>query len=404
MRQNGRWLVLAVYGTRPEAVKCAPIIRALRAADDFACDVVLTGQHRELVTVINAGFGVTADVDLAVFSPGQSLSDLAGKTLTRLVPVLRDSRPDAVLVQGDTTSALAAGLAGFYQQVPVIHLEAGLRTGSLASPFPEEGNRRLLTQIASIHLAATTGNRDNLLRAGVAPADVFVTGNPVIDALRMAVGARPIEDPVVAALVAGERRLVLVTAHRRESWGPAMDDIAAAVARLAVQQPDVTFIVPLHPNPVVRQSFVPVLSDYPNVALVEPLGYFDLAGLLARVTLVLTDSGGLQEEAPALGKPVLVLRQDTERPEGVAAGTAELVGHDRDLILRRTHALLRDPVEYARMAQAVNPYGDGHAADRVVEAIRTWLTAKAGPAACRQAAARYSSNASRTTVDCLTPR
>ncbi|MCL2785259.1 MAG: UDP-N-acetylglucosamine 2-epimerase (non-hydrolyzing), partial [Propionibacteriaceae bacterium] len=249
---------------------------------------------------------------------------------------------------------------------------------SITSPFPEEGNRRLLSQISTLHLAATTGNQENLIRVGTPPQNIFVTGNPVIDALHMAINtSHDIKDATVAELVAGTRPLVLITSHRRESWGDPMREIAQALRTLAIQEPQISFVFPLHANPAVREYFVPVLSDLANVALVEPLEYFDLAKLLARVTLVISDSGGLQEEAPALGIPVLVLREDTERPEGVTAGTAELVGHDKDLIVRRATALLHDPQEYARMAQAVNPYGDGQAATRTLQAVHAWLDAGA---------------------------
>lgn len=371
-------LMMVVYGTRPEAIKCAPIIHALRGSVGLRCCVVLTGQHPDMVQPIHDGFGIREDENLDIFSHGQSLAQIAGKTMTRLTPVLRQHGPAAVLVQGDTTSALAAGLAAFYEGVPVVHIEAGLRTESITSPFPEEGNRRLLSHIATLHLAATAGNRDNLLREGIAQSNIFVTGNPVIDALHLAVATPgPVKDPVVADLVSSDRTLVLVTSHRRESWGEPMRDIAQALRRLALQEVETTFIFPLHANPVVRDYYVPVLADVANVALVEPLEYFDLAKLMARVKIVLTDSGGIQEEAPALGKPVLVLRQDTERPEGVVAGTAELVGHDPDLIVRRATELLHDPAEWSRMAHAVNPYGDGHAAQLTIAALRTWLASGA---------------------------
>jgi len=367
-------IMMVVYGTRPEAIKCAPLIRLFQETDDLDCSVVLTGQHPDMVAPINAGFGIHEETNLDIFAPRQSLSEIAAKTMTRLTPVLRNRHPTAVFVQGDTTSALAAGLSAFYEAVPVIHIEAGLRTESITSPFPEEGNRRLLSQIATLHMAATQGNRDNLLRSGVSDANISVTGNPVIDALHMAVDMpHRINDKTVADLIASERQLVLVTSHRRESWGDPMRDIAEALRRLAIQEPETSFIFPLHANPAVREYFVPVLSIFSNVALVEPLEYFDLAKLLARVKIVLTDSGGLQEEAPALGKPVLVLRQNTERPEGITAGTAELVGHDTDLIVQRTTILLHDPDEYARMAHAVNPYGDGKAAERTLAALRNWL-------------------------------
>ena len=366
--------IMVVYGTRPEAIKCAPLIRAFREAEDLDCTVVLTGQHPDMVNLIHTGFGIQEDINLEIFAHGQSLSEIASKTMTRLAPILREHNPAAVMVQGDTTSALAAGLAGFYEGIPLIHLEAGLRTDSIASPYPEEGNRRLLSQITSLHLAATPGNRENLLRSGIPDENIVITGNPVIDALHLAVDMPiGVSDPTVAELIAGDRPLVLITSHRRESWGAPMRDIAQAIRRLSVQEQSTCFAFPLHANPVVREFFVPVLAGLPNVVLSEPLGYFDMAKLLARARIVLTDSGGLQEEGPALGKPVLVLREDTERPEGIDAGTAELVGHDIEVILRRATQLLHDPTEYARMAHAINPYGDGTAAQQSLSAIRRWL-------------------------------
>ncbi|MDR0489141.1 MAG: UDP-N-acetylglucosamine 2-epimerase (non-hydrolyzing) [Propionibacteriaceae bacterium] len=371
---NNHPTMMVVYGTRPEAIKCAPLIRAFREAEDMNCSVVLTGQHPDMVAPINAGFGIHEDANLDIFAHGQSLSEIAGKTMTRLAPLLHKNPPAAVFVQGDTTSAMAAGLAAFYEKVPVVHVEAGLRTESITSPFPEEGNRRLLSQIATLHLAATEGNRDNLLACGIPSEKIIITGNPVIDALRLAVDM-PIEvsDPTIASLITGDRPLVLVTSHRRESWGDPMREIAKALRRLAIQEPETYFVFPMHANPAVREFFVPVLEDLPNVILTEPLGYFEMAKLMARVKILLTDSGGLQEEGPALGKPVLVLREDTERPEGVAAGTAELVGHNEDLIVTRATALLHDAGEYARMAHAENPYGDGTAAHQTLDAIRQWL-------------------------------
>jgi len=348
----------------------------MRLTTDLGCRVVLTGQHPDMVKPIHEGFGIEIDDDLGIFAHQQGLSDIAAKTMTRLTPLLQERQPVAVLVQGDTTSALAAGLAAFYAGIAVIHIEAGLRTNSLMSPFPEEGNRRLLSQIATLHMAATPGNYQNLLQNGIPAANIFMTGNPVIDALHLAVDMpHQISNSTVASLVSGDRPIVLITSHRRESWGEPMREIAAALRQVAIQESATTFVFPLHANPAVREFFVPVLARLPNVALVEPLEYFDLAKLLARATLVITDSGGLQEEAPALGKPVLVLREETERPEGVAAGTAELVGYDKGLILQRVTALLHDKDEYEHMAHAVNPYGDGKASGRIINAVRTWLTA-----------------------------
>ncbi|MCL2788143.1 MAG: UDP-N-acetylglucosamine 2-epimerase (non-hydrolyzing) [Micrococcales bacterium] len=362
--------VMVVFGTRPEAVKVAPIVRELNASQAFDCTVAVTGQHRHMLDQINDSFGIVPDVDLDVFAAGQGPSQIAAKTLTSLDPVLETHEPHTVLVQGDTTTALAAGLAAFYQHIPVVHVEAGLRSGSLWSPFPEEANRRMLSQIATLHLCPTAANRDNLLAEGIDPATITVTGNPVIDALRLAVTfPHTVTDPLAAAAVKSPGPLVLVTSHRRESWGEPMERTALALARLADQEPHATFLFPIHKNPIVRDIFFPVLRPKVNVVLTEPLDYLDLAQVLSASTLILTDSGGLQEEGPSLGKPVLVLRDNTERPEGIAAGTAKLVGTDPDRIVAETAHLLHDQAAYAAMATAINPYGDGLAARRSLAAL-----------------------------------
>ena len=366
--------VMAVYGTRPEAVKMAPIIGALNADSGFSCDVVVTGQHRDMLDQINRAFGVVPRMDLDIFHHGQSISALAAKTLHGMESVLECLRPDAVLVQGDTTSALAAGLAAFYGRVPVVHVEAGLRTPTLHSPFPEEGNRRLLTRIASLHLAATPRNRDTLIGEGVNPGDIVVTGNPVIDAIRMAVDVEVHHaDERVGAAMASGRPLILVTAHRRESWGKPMTGIAAALHRIATAFPEVMLVFPMHANPVVRDAFRPVLGELENVVLTEPLEYFELARVLSCSRLVLTDSGGIQEEAPALGVPAVVLREETERSEGVDAGTAVLVGTDPDRIFAAVEALLRAAPVPASAVMVRNPYGDGQAAARTVAALAAYF-------------------------------
>jgi len=365
---------MTVFGTRPEAIKMAPVITALTESTDLSVSPVVTGQHREMLDQVNRAFGIVPVDDLAVFEPGIGLNRLTEKTLAALTPILRARRPDAVMVQGDTTSALAAGLAAFNEQIPVIHLEAGLRTDSIASPFPEEGNRRLLSQISALHLAPTPAARENLLRSGIPAADIAVTGNTVIDALHVTVARDvPFVDPRLVPLADDARRIVLVTSHRRESWGAPMARTAAALATLARQRDDVLFVFPLHANPAVREIFEPVLAPFSNVLLTESLTYTDLCRVLARCTLVVSDSGGLQEEAPALGKPVLVLRDDTERPEAIAAGTAILVGTDPDEIVLNTNRLLDDPTVYATMANARNPFGDGRAAERSVAAVRSFF-------------------------------
>jgi UDP-N-acetylglucosamine 2-epimerase (non-hydrolysing) len=362
--------VMVVYGTRPEGIKLAPIVKSLEASALFEATVAVTGQHRAMLDQVNAGFGIVPAVDLDVFEAGQSPTQIAAKTLTRLEAALAERRPAAVLVQGDTTSALAAALAAFYAKIPVVHVEAGLRTETLWSPFPEEGNRRALTQLASLHLAPTRRNADNLLACGVAAGAIAVTGNTVIDALLAARDIpHEVADPRVAALLASPRPLVLVTSHRRESWGEPMARTARALARLAAQEPETGFLFPLHANPLVRDIFRPALGGFPNVVLTEPLDYLDLAKAMAGARIIVTDSGGIQEEGPSLGKPVLVLRDETERPEGVAAGTARLVGTDEAKIVAAVTELLHDPAAHAAMAEAVNPYGDGRAAQRSTAAL-----------------------------------
>lgn len=361
---------MTVYGTRPEAIKLAPLIASLDAHPHLSSVPVITGQHLEMLSQVNTVFGIEPRHDIAVFEPGMPLTRLAGKTTEAVGALLRSERPDAVLVQGDTTSALAAGLAAFCEQIPVIHLEAGLRTASIATPFPEEGNRRMLSQITTLHLAPTPAAHENLVRSGVDQGDIVVTGNTVIDALHSTVArGADYTDPALSGLDVDPRRVVLVTSHRRESWGEPMRRVAGALAELARRRDDVLFVLPLHANPAVATVFTEALSGRPNVLLTPSLAYPDLCRVLNRCTLVITDSGGLQEEAPALGKPVLVLRDDTERPEAVAAGTALLVGTDPTVIIGETERLLDDTDAYVRMARAQNPFGDGHAAARCTAAI-----------------------------------
>lgn len=362
--------VMVIYGTRPEAIKLAPVIHAIGASPRLRPVVTLTGQHQAIVEQVNSMFGIHPDHDLDVIRPHQSLHRLTARLLERLSPVLQQERPSAVVVQGDTTSAFAGALAAFYEHVPVVHVEAGLRTDDLYSPFPEEANRRLTDQIATLHLAPTPASEGNLLRDGIPSRRVIVTGNTVIDALQWAVRQRvPYGDPALEAIDSSDTPVLLVTTHRRESWGQRMRDVASAIARLARKHPDLIVVLPLHPNPVVREALLPALHGLDNVLLVEPMGYGAFARLLQRSTIVLTDSGGVQEEAPSLGKPVLVLRDTTERPEAVSAGTARLVGTDPDRVYSEVDQLLTCPRAYKAMANAVNPYGDGRAAQRTTDAI-----------------------------------
>lgn len=362
--------VLSVFGTRPEAVKMAPVVERLRHAPGVEARVCVTAQHRQMLDQVLGLFGITPDFDLNVMEQDQALAPLTTAILRGLDPVLERFQPDWVLVQGDTTTVLATALLAYYRHIRVGHIEAGLRTGDKWQPFPEEINRRVAGVLADLHFAPTERARANLLREGVAPNRIVVTGNPVIDALR-AVAARPY-DPASGPLagVPFDRRVILVTAHRRENFGAPLERIFTALRRLAERYRDgVYFVYPVHLNPNVREPAQRMLGDVPNIALLDPLDYLPMVYLLNRATLVLTDSGGLQEEGPALGKPVLVMRQVTERPEAIEAGTARLVGTEADRIEAEVRRLLDDPQAYATMAHAVNPFGDGHAAERIVEAL-----------------------------------
>jgi UDP-N-acetylglucosamine 2-epimerase (non-hydrolysing) len=323
---------------------------------------------------VNEVFGIVPDYDLNIMSHGQTLGEIFARVMTLLDPILEQRRPDAVIVQGDTSTSTAAALAAINRQNPVIHLEAGLRSGDIMSPFPEEANRKITSQIASLHLAPTLRSLANLVAEGVELEDIVVTGNTVIDALYLAVQRRTaFTDPAVARVAASGRRVVLVTTHRRENWGDAMEGVGRALARIARRFPDTEIVLPVHRNPVVRDAVLPHLEGLANVTVTEPLGYGEFTHLLALSTVVLTDSGGLQEEAPSLGKPVLVMRDNTERPEAVEAGTARLIGTAEDRVVAEVNRLLTNDAAYAAMAQAVNPYGDGHSAERVLDATARML-------------------------------
>ena len=363
-------VVMTVYGTRPEAIKVAPVIAAIAEDPRLTNSIVVTGQHREMLDEVNALFNILPDYDLDIMRHGQTLSQIAARVLVGLDPILDRARPDAVMVQGDTTTSTAAALAAFHREIPVIHLEAGLRSHDIASPFPEEANRRITSQVAALHLAPTSSSKANLLREGIDEASIVVTGNTVIDALQTTVNkALAFDDEALTAVAQSDRRVVLVTAHRRESWGEAMEGIGRALGKLAQQHPDVTFVLPAHRNPVVREAVLPLISALQNVLVLEPLPYGQFARLLERAYLVLTDSGGVQEEAPSLGTPVLVMRENTERAEAVHAGTVRLIGTSEQRIVDEVDHLLDDQEHYASMANATNPYGDGQAAARAVAAI-----------------------------------
>ncbi|MFJ7749057.1 non-hydrolyzing UDP-N-acetylglucosamine 2-epimerase [Arthrobacter sp. NPDC097144] len=369
-------VVMPIYGTRPEAIKMAPIVAALKESNALDCFVTVTGQHRSMLDQVNNLFGIEPDYDLNIFEPGQSLNGILARTIDGLDKLFNVNRPDAVIVQGDTTTSTAAAMAAFYHGIPVVHLEAGLRSGNPLSPFPEEGNRKITSQIASLHLAPTEGSRQNLLAANILPEDIVVTGNTVIDALLATVEKNvPFADPELEKLSASGRRVLLVTTHRRENQGEGMRGIGRALARIARAEPDLTIVLPVHSNPVVRRAVLPYLEELGNVLVTEPLEYGEFTRLLSLAHIVLTDSGGVQEEAPSLGVPVLVMRENTERPEAVEAGVVKLIGVDEDRIVREVDRLLHDRELYSSMSEAMNPYGDGSAAERSVLAVTTLLHA-----------------------------
>lgn len=371
-----------LMGTRPEAIKLAPVVHALRACEDVRPLAISTGQHKEMLHQVVDLFGITLDHDLAVMQPDQTLATLTSRLTSAIDGVLAQTKPDMVLVQGDTTTAFVGALVGFYRGVPVGHVEAGLRTGDLSAPFPEEANRRLVSVIARHHYAPTTKSAANLRREGVSEDAILITGNTVIDALMIELQRQA--SPAVSSAIHAEldakigadwrtTPFVVVTGHRRENFGGGFEQICDALETLASRFADHLFIYPVHLNPRVKLVVERRLSGVPNIRLLSPLDYSAFAALLKACRMVLTDSGGIQEEAPALGKPVLVMRDVTERPEGVEAGTVALVGTDRDAIVQQTTRLLTDPSAYARMAQARNPYGDGTASARIVAHLRRAL-------------------------------
>ena len=366
--------VAAVFGTRPDAVKMAPVVHALTADARFTCIPIATAQHREMLDEVLRLFEVVPEYDLEVMTEGQSLTDVTTRVLERLGIVLADAKPDVVLVHGDTTTSTAAALASYYRKIPVGHVEAGLRTDTIYEPFPEEMNRRLTGVIAQHHFAPTPLAKQNLLREGKPPESIVVTGNTVIDAFLWVHGRLTADDvPTMET-----PRVIFVEAHRRENLGAPMESICRALGTVVDGHPDVSVIWPVHPNPAVVEPVRRLLDGRARVHLVPPMGYRKLVGTISRATIVATDSGGLQEEAPCLGRPVLVLRRVTERPEGVDAGTLELVGTDQASVVNALNRLLDDEASYQRMARAVNPYGDGKAAGRIADAL--WARFRGGPA------------------------
>lgn len=368
--------VLSVFGTRPEAIKMAPVVQRLAATPNVTAQVCVTAQHREMLDQVLALFGIAPDFDLDVMRPGQTLNGITASVIQGLQPILADCRPDLVLVHGDTTTTLAASLAAYYERIPVGHVEAGLRTGDILSPWPEEINRKVAGAVAQLHFAPTARARANLLAENVRPASVHVTGNTVIDALHQVVARidGDLEFQAGQAQALGldpARRLILVTGHRRENFGPGFDRICSALARLAAR-PDVQVVYPVHLNPNVKGPVEQRLGSLRNVRLVPPQDYLPFVYLMRRADLILTDSGGVQEEAPSFGKPVLVMRDTTERPEAVEAGTVRMVGTDEDRIVACANELLDDRAAYEAMSFAHNPYGDGKGAGRIVAAIQEW--------------------------------
>lgn len=368
--------IMTIYGTRPEAIKVAPIIKAIEREPGFENIIVATGQHREMLDQVNAMFSIVPDHDLAIMADGQSLNGIVAKVISGVDTIIGAEQPDVVIVQGDTSTVMGAAVAAFNRQVPVVHLEAGLRSGDIRSPFPEEANRKLTSQIASLHLAPTSTSRANLTREDISENDIVVTGNSVIDTLLFATAALDVhfDDERLEALQSAEAqdgagRILLVTAHRRENLGSAMEEIGGAVAELARKYPDITVVFPIHKNPKVRASIRPAVAGLDNVLLIEPLPYAQFTRALSLADIVLTDSGGVQEEAPSLGKPVLVMRENTERPEAVVSGTVKLIGTKRQRLVDEVSLLMDSAGAYEGMANAVNPYGDGRAAERTIGAL-----------------------------------
>lgn len=362
--------VLSIFGTRPEAVKMAPVVHQLVQTPGIDSQVCVTAQHREMLDQVLDLFDIDVHYDLDLMRPDQSLSELTAAVFKDLDPVLRDVMPDWILIQGDTTTVMSAALLAYYHRIRIGHVEAGLRTSDKWQPFPEEINRRVATVVADLHFAPTDWARGNLIKENIPPSRIVVTGNPVIDALKQVI-AQPYDlSKEILADLREDQRVILVTAHRRENFGEPLRRIFGALRFIAEYYADkVVIVYPVHLNPNVHGPAYEMLGDVPNIRLIEPLDYLPMVHLMARAYLVLTDSGGLQEEAPALGRPVLVMREVTERPEAIQAGTARLVGTDRERIIQHAQLLMDQPSQYDAMAQAVNPYGDGHAAERIVEAL-----------------------------------
>ncbi len=373
-----RFHVLVVFGTRPEAIKLAPVIHELRRArSQFKTSICISSQHRDLLEPILRWFRIPVDYDLDVMRPDQELCGLSARILERFHDVLTRCRPDLVLVQGDTTTVMTAGLAAFYHRVPVGHVEAGLRTLNRYSPFPEEINRRLASHLADLHFAPTPWARSNLLKEGIARRSIYVTGNTVVDAFletRTRVVRHPPALSELSDLKLGTRKLIVVTTHRRENFGPGLANICKALRRLATERDDIEIVLPVHPNPNVQSVVRPLLGGIDRIHLIQPMEYPQFVRLLSSAYLALTDSGGIQEEMPSLGRPVLVMREKTERPEGVQAGVCKLVGTSTEVIVRTVKQLLDDPKAYAQFSKRRSPFGDGKAARKIVATLKKLYT------------------------------
>lgn len=361
--------IMAIFGTRPEAIKMAPVVRELLKHPEIETKVCLTAQHREMLDQVVDLFQLPVDYDLDIMKQGQSLYDITDRVLLGLKEVLEKEKPDLVLVHGDTTTTFSATLAAFYQQIDVGHVEAGLRTGNMYSPFPEEANRRLTSVLTTLHFAPTETARQNLLKENQKDDHIFTVGNSVIDALLATVKKDYVFEDKELQDIEEHKRIILVTTHRRENLGEPMRNVYRALRRLVETVPDTEVVFPVHRNPLVRQAVKEVLDGVPGIHLVDPMEYEPFTNLMARSAIILTDSGGIQEEAPSLGKPVLVLRDTTERPEAVASGTVKLVGTDEDKVYNTAYKLLTDEKAYKEMAESINPYGDGHTSERIVQAI-----------------------------------
>jgi UDP-N-acetylglucosamine 2-epimerase (non-hydrolysing) len=382
MTLNTPLVVMPIFGTRPEAVKMAPLVNLLKSRpEEFRCVVCVTAQHRQMLDQVLEAFHITPDYDLDIMQTGQTLTQVTTRALEGLERVLTEVQPDIVLAQGDTTTVLAAAIAASYQKMAFGHVEAGLRTDNKFDPFPEEINRRLTGQLTDLHFAPTSRARENLLREGISAEKIYLTGNTVIDALKQVVSSETNKSTSSTQDTESSKlRTILVTTHRRENWGEPLEGIALALHDIVEKFADTRIILPMHKNPIVREPLQRILGAHPRVELVEPPDYLDFVRLMEGADLVLTDSGGVQEEAPALGLPVLVMRRTTERPEGVDAGTAKLVGTDRKDIVREASALLGDQSAYDAMSHAANPYGDGKAGERIASALLHWAARGERPA------------------------